>query len=466
MAVNIPSLDLFRCFAPLGKRCSASSAPSEALPVISPTVSRGRRSAGKCSCKLRSILKFDAPSRATFACSGEKFVDHIATSGNQQEVQRRELLKFGAPSRTMVRCSAKKFADGIATSGNQQEACLQRSSLLYDQYVISCMLIDTIFSPYVKNLKRNWKSERIINIITIYSATLQSFAAAFHAYKLSVQEQDFTNTPVIPVYVMLPWMEIEMKVTDEKILFRGIERLGTINTECELVDPDNLINQLKMLKSINVDGVMVDCWWGIVEARGPRQYNWGGYKKLFQIVRELKFKLQVVMSFHECGGNVGDDVHIPLPQWVLEIGSENPDIFFTDKEGRRNQECLSWGIDNERVLRDRTALEVYFENMESFHAEFEEFFMDGLIIEIEIGLGPYGELRYPSYPAKHGWKYSGIGEFQFYDKYLSKSLEDAAKKGTPNILVENLRAQVPGIHWWYNSRSHAAELTAGFYHKT
>ena len=44
--------------------------------------------------------------------------------------------------------------------------------------------------------------------------------------------------------------------------------------------------------------------------------------------------------------------------------------------------------------------------------EFDEFFEDGLISEIEVGLGPCGELRYPSYPAKHGWKYPGIGEFQ------------------------------------------------------
>lgn len=64
------------------------------------------------------------------------------------------------------------------------------------------------------------------------------------------------------------------------------------------------------------------------------------------------------MSFHECGGNVGDDVCIPLPHWVAEIGRSNPDIFFTDREGRRNTECLSWGIDKERVLRGRTAVEV------------------------------------------------------------------------------------------------------------
>lgn len=38
---------------------------------------------------------------------------------------------------------------------------------------------------------------------------------------------------------------------------------------------------------------MVDCWWGVVEARVPQEYNWNGYKQLFQIVRELKLKLQV-----------------------------------------------------------------------------------------------------------------------------------------------------------------------------
>lgn len=64
------------------------------------------------------------------------------------------------------------------------------------------------------------------------------------------------------------------------------------------------------------------------------------------------------MSFHECGGNVGDDVCIPLPHWVAEIGRNNPDIFFTDRAGRRDPECLSWGVDKERVLRGRTAIEV------------------------------------------------------------------------------------------------------------
>ncbi|KAG6427145.1 hypothetical protein SASPL_111385 [Salvia splendens] len=234
-----------------------------------------------------------------------------------------------------------------------------------------------------------------------------------------VQEHDYTGTPYVPIFVMLP--------------------LGLINMECELVDPDNLINQLRILKSSNVDGVMVDCWWGI-------KYNWSGYRKLFQIVQDLDLKLQVVMSFHECGSNVGDDVHIPLPKWIMEIGSKNPDIFFTDREGRRNHECLTWGIDKQRVLEGRNALE---------------------------GLN-------------HGWEYPDIGEFQCYDKYLMESLVKAAEArghliwgrapnnavlvdradrvlAMANIAFEENAYCSEGIHWWYKTASHAAELTAGFY---
>ncbi|TYI69597.1 hypothetical protein E1A91_D08G165100v1 [Gossypium mustelinum] len=314
-------------------------------------------------------------------------------------------------------------------------------------------------------------------------------------------ERDFAGTSYVPVYVMLP--------------------LGVINMKCELADPDGLLKQLRVLKSINVDGVMVDCWWGIVEAHAPQEYNWNGYQRLFQMVRELKLKLQVVMSFHECGGNVGDDVCIPLPHWVAEIGRSNPEIFFTDREGRRNPECLSWEIDKERVLRGRTAVEVYFDYMRSFRVEFDEFFEDGIISMVEVGLGPCGELRYPSCPVKHGWRYPGIGEFQCYDQYMLKSLRKAAEmrghsfwaRGPDNagsynsqphetgffcdggdydgyygrfflnwysqVLLNHgdrvlslaklafdgtcITAKLPGIHWWYKAASHAAELTAGYY---
>jgi beta-amylase len=39
------------------------------------------------------------------------------------------------------------------------------------------------------------------------------------------------------------------------------------------------------------------------------------------------------MSFHQCGGNVGDQCNIDLPSWVLSVGNNNPDIFYTDQHG-------------------------------------------------------------------------------------------------------------------------------------
>lgn len=41
-----------------------------------------------------------------------------------------------------------------------------------------------------------------------------------------------------------------------------------------------------------------------------------------------------------------------------------------------------------------------------------DFLEDEVIAEVEVGLGPAGELRYPSFSNSHGWHFPGIGEFQ------------------------------------------------------
>ncbi|CAL5060509.1 unnamed protein product [Urochloa decumbens] len=315
---------------------------------------------------------------------------------------------------------------------------------------------------------------------------------------------DYTKTPYIPVYASLP--------------------MGIINSHCQLVDPEGVRAELRHLKSLNVDGVVVDCWWGIVEAWIPRKYEWSGYRDLFGIIKEFKLKVQVVLSFHGCGDTGSGDVLISLPKWIMEIAKENQDIFFTDREGRRSTECLSWGIDKERVLRGRTGIEAYFDFMRSFHMEFRNLSEEGLISAIEIGLGASGELRYPSCPEIMGWKYPGIGEFQCYDRYMQKNLRKSAvsrghlfwARGPDNagyynsrphetgffcdggdydsfygrfflnwysgVLIDHVDqvlslatlafdgaeivVKVPSIYWWYRTASHAAELTAGFYNPT
>lgn len=152
-------------------------------------------------------------------------------------------------------------------------------------------------------------------------------------------------------------------------------------------------------------------------------------------------------------------------------------------------------------------------------------FMGSTIVELQVGTGPAGELRYPSYQLDK-WEFCGVGEFQSYSTYAASSLEAAATAaghpewaasagpsnagsynskpydtgffsdnggdnfrsdygkfylgwyadtmlahgeaviGAAKSVVGNsvaLSMKVAGIHWWYLDSSHAAELTAGYY---
>ncbi len=85
-------------------------------------------------------------------------------------------------------------------------------------------------------------------------------------------------------------------------------------------------------------------------------------------------KIQAVMSFHAAGGNVGDTCNIPLPSWVTAVGDSNPDIYFTDRAGVRNRECLSLGCDNEPLFHGRAPVDMYHDFVEAFADEFEHIF--------------------------------------------------------------------------------------------
>ncbi|CAL4932334.1 unnamed protein product [Urochloa decumbens] len=308
----------------------------------------------------------------------------------------------------------------------------------------------------------------------------------------------------VPVYVMLP--------------------LDTVGPGGQLSRQRAVAASLMALRGAGVEGVMVDVWWGVVEREGPGRYDWEAYAELVRMVERAGLRLQAVMSFHQCGGNVGDTCNIPLPPWVLEEMSNNPDIVYTDRSGRRNPEYISLGCDTLPVLKGRTPIQVYADYMRSFRDRFQDY-LGNVIAEIQVGMGPCGELRYPSYPEANGtWRFPGIGEFQCYDKYMRASLEAAAVAaghkewgvGGPHdageykqmpedtgffrhdgtwsteygqfflewysgMLLEHgdrvlaaaeavfggtgatLSAKVAGIHWHYGTRSHAAELTAGYY---
>lgn len=105
-------------------------------------------------------------------------------------------------------------------------------------------------------------------------------------------------------------------------------------------------------------------------------------RRLFNLVSDAGLKIQAVMSFHAAGGNVGDTCEIPLPSWVLQVGNDDPDIFYTDRQGYRNRECLSLGCDNKCLFWGRSPVEMYQDFVDVFVREFQDLCgEDGLIYE-------------------------------------------------------------------------------------
>jgi beta-amylase len=83
---------------------------------------------------------------------------------------------------------------------------------------------------------------------------------------------------------------------------------------------------------------VADVWWGIVEGASPQTYKWSAYQQMVQIARSVGLKIVFIMSFHQCGGNVGDTCDISIPGWIL---SSQSNIYYKDREGNQNMEYIS-----------------------------------------------------------------------------------------------------------------------------
>jgi hypothetical protein len=65
--------------------------------------------------------------------------------------------------------------------------------------------------------------------------------------------------------------------------------------------------QLKTAKAMGVKAVSVDVWWGIVERDGDNRFVWDYYDKVADAIRDAGLHWAPILSFHQCGGNVGDE---------------------------------------------------------------------------------------------------------------------------------------------------------------
>ena len=200
----------------------------------------------------------------------------------------------------------------------------------------------------------------------------------------------------VPVYVMLP--------------------LDIMDEDGHLRDKDELYALMKGVKEgTGVYGVMVDVWWGQVQRAGPLEYNFNGYVEVVEMARSLGLKVQPIASFHACE-------HVSLPPWVYDV--ENEDIFYKDAEGNTMKEYLSWGVDDKALFYGRTAVQLYADFMEVMYSKLLRGNTD-IITGVHVGLGPAGELRYPSYRQD---SYPNVGAFQCYDVHMLEDLKQHSQR--------------------------------------
>ncbi|CAL6109903.1 Beta-amylase [Hexamita inflata] len=126
------------------------------------------------------------------------------------------------------------------------------------------------------------------------------------------------------------------------------------------------------------------------------------------------------MSFH------GSDV-VSIPSWALSIAKSHG-VLYKDQFGNTQTSYISLSADQIALFPSNTAykrspLTIYTDFMTKFAHSAFSFIQQNVIQEIQIGLGPDGELKYPS--NSQNWKFPGIGAFQSFDDLFVEQLQKA-----------------------------------------
>lgn len=193
--------------------------------------------------------------------------------------------------------------------------------------------------------------------------------------------------------------------------------------------------QLTVAKQIGVDGVSVDVWWGFVEKSADQQFNWQYYDEIFSDITAAGLNIIPIMAFHQCGGNVGDDCDIPLPRWIWQHfvaqGLTADDLQYKSEFGNNSVETIS-------LWADKWVIQQYVEFMQAFARRYAA--LAGQISEINISMGPAGELRYPSYNSHDNGRtaYPSRGGFQAYSRLAIADFRQTMQQKYHQLAALNL----------------------------
>ncbi|MGC5341075.1 family 14 glycosylhydrolase, partial [Escherichia coli] len=71
-------------------------------------------------------------------------------------------------------------------------------------------------------------------------------------------------------------------------------------------------------KSRGVKAISTDIWWGLIEPSNG-VFNWTYTDRLLQAIKNAGLQWVVILSMHQCGGNVGDGANdVPLPRHIWD----------------------------------------------------------------------------------------------------------------------------------------------------
>ncbi len=255
-----------------------------------------------------------------------------------------------------------------------------------------------------------------------------SFCAGFLFVSCSMdngsQTQNEINNPIEDVPESLEWSE-----DIDAGLYRYHSRRPrfdieefTVNVMAPLwvEDWQEFEKQLALAGSLGVQGVSVDAWWGRVE-NSDNVFDWSYYDTIFSKIKNAGLKIVPIMSFHQAGANVGDDVFIPIPDWVWSKyeGVWYCGVILTEDEMKYESELGNINPEVMSLWMDYLVSNEYVDFMNAFENHFGSYAND--FQEINISSGPSGELRYPSYSIFDSWSFPHRGYLQSYSEVAKVS---------------------------------------------
>ncbi|XWS51742.1 hypothetical protein CRYUN_Cryun11dG0009600 [Craigia yunnanensis] len=304
----------------------------------------------------------------------------------------------------------------------------------------------------------------------------------------------------VPIFVMMPGDAFALDAS-------GSPRIRKVKA---------LTVSLKALKLAGVHGIGVEVWWGIVERFSPFDYNWSLYEELFKLISDSGLKLHVALSFHSNVHSFNGKGGVSLPLWILEVCHLLATLLWVDQvpllSGRTALRCyedfmlsfvnkfesfigsvieeISIGLGPSGELRYPAHPfgdgRWKFPGIGDFQC-YDKYMMEDLKMAACREGKPQGGDRGPQNAGCYNSLPSGVpffeeGQESFRSDYGRFFLEwysgrlichaDAILAKAAKILKkyqENektsvmLVAKIGGIYWWYQTLSHPAELTAGYY---